>query len=149
MSLISKTANVNDLVAEMQAALEDQDFRNVFERPVIRTASDEGLEKKASAPSASDLFETILATSAHLDELGLSKTAEQLLVAAQGLSVEAMEKANEEEKEDKEDKDDAKDMAVRPGQKAKTQDKKVDEEKAKEQDKKPKEGKPGQLSSGK
>jgi len=97
MSLISKTANIDSLVAEMSAALEDKDFRSVFERPVIRTASDEGMEKKASAVTPETLLETLLATSAHLDELGFSKSAEEVLSVAQSLVAEAQFKEKEQD----------------------------------------------------
>lgn len=122
MSLISKTASVDSLVAEMSAALEDKDFRSVFERPVIRTASDESesLEKKASREVTPEvLLETLLATSAHLDELGFNKSAERVLSVAQTLVSEAMEKANDDD-EDDEDADDADDkpksMDLKPGE---------------------------------
>lgn len=120
MSLISKTASVDSLVAEMSAALEDKDFRSVFERPVIRTASDESesLEKKASAEVTPEvLLETLLATSAHLDELGFNKSAERVLSVAQTLVSEAMEKANDDEDEDEDDADDKpKSMDLKPGE---------------------------------
>lgn len=108
MSLISKTASVDSLVAEMSAALEDKDFRSVFERPVIRTASDESesLEKKASTEVTPEiLLETLLATSAHLDELGFNKSAERVLSVAQALIAEAQVKH-----------DKPKTMDVKPGQ---------------------------------
>jgi hypothetical protein len=116
MSLISKTASVDSLVAEMSAALEDKDFRSVFERPVIRTASDESLEKKASREVTPEiLLETLLATSAHLDELGFDKSAERALSVAQTLVSEAMEKANDED-DDNGANNKPKTMDVKPGE---------------------------------
>ena len=124
-----RRTDLDALVADMQAALEDKDFRTIFDRPVIKTtyaSADDQEVDETSAHPAEAVFQTLLASSETLDSLGLSKSAERVLLAAQTLQTEAKKKEDDDEEEDESDADDK------------------DKAKGKEKDKKkndPKEGK--------
>lgn len=103
-----RRTDLDALVADMQAALEDKEFRTIFDRPVIKTtyaSADDQEVDETSAHPAEAVFQTLLASSETLDSLGLSKSAERVLLAAQTLQAEAKKKEDEEE-EDESDADD-------------------------------------------
>jgi hypothetical protein len=103
--VFNKQAGIDNLVAEMEAALEDKDFRSIFERPVIKTASAEETDEAESNDPVESALHQLMDASATLDDLGLVKSAEKVLIAAQILILEAKKKKKDEDDDDKDDKD--------------------------------------------
>ncbi len=106
---------IDELAAEMEAILNDDTYRSVFERPRIKMASAE--EETAPEPEKNPIevaYEQLVEASKILDELGLVKSAELTLSAVETLLLEAQ--AEEKEEEEEEEEEEEKTQDVKPGE---------------------------------
>jgi hypothetical protein len=94
----------DDLAYGMDKVLSDENYQQIFAKPKIKTASaqpqPEPEKIKLSTDGISDTFNTLVALSGMLDDMGFSKSSIQLLKAAQEIRDEV--KIDEFEPEDKE-----------------------------------------------
>lgn len=114
--MVNKTS-IDELAAEMEAVLNDKNYRSIFERPRIKMAS---AAQETKVKSVVELaYEQLMAASTALDELGLTKSAELAMEAIETLLSEA---ATEDDFEDENEDDDGGDgkepvnQLVRPGE---------------------------------
>lgn len=133
---------MDELAAEMEAVLNDDSYRSVFERPRIKMASVKEPEVKDN--TIKHAYKQLVEASRILDDLGLFKSSERALSAVETLLSEAEAKDDDKE-DDKEDEEDDKNEAD-DDKKDEKKDEKKDppwlKKKEESQDKKPGEGKP-------
>jgi len=96
---------INELAAEMEAILNDDTYRSVFERPRIKMASVETDSESKKNP-VEVIYKQLVEASEILDDLGLVKSAELALSAVESLVSEATKEEEEEEEETQEVKPD-------------------------------------------
>jgi hypothetical protein len=82
--------NIDELAAAMEAVLNDDSYRSVFERPRIKMASaEEPVETKENKNTVETAYEQLVEASRILDDLGLIKSSELALEAVYTLLSEA------------------------------------------------------------
>jgi hypothetical protein len=89
----------DELAHGMQNVMADEDYQKIFAKPKIATASVKE-QVKLSADGILDTFGTLVIISGMLDDLGLSKSAMQLLKAAHMLEEELVPQPAAKESED-------------------------------------------------
>lgn len=80
---------MDELAAAMEAVLNDDSYRSVFERPRIKMASLEEKKSQSKDNTIKQAFKQLVEASRILDDLGLFKSSELALSAVEALASEA------------------------------------------------------------